>query len=69
LYKNTTIIDNQFEMPKGIPMRKHQSRIPSWNNLGRPKKVKAGTFGFNFQTTTLEYWNGIKWLILPMKKI
>jgi hypothetical protein len=44
-------------------------RIPSWNTLGRPKKPKIGICGFNFQTKSLELWNGSQWLKLPMKKI
>ena len=36
--------------------------IPAWNSAGRPKKAKKGTFGFNFQTNNLEYWDGAAWL-------
>jgi hypothetical protein len=46
-----------------------QERIPSWNNSGRPKEAKIGTFGFNSQTSCLEYWTGSIWLKLPMKRI
>jgi hypothetical protein len=46
-----------------------QQIIPSWNTAGRPKNAKVGTLGFNFQTKSLEYWNGNEWLKLPMKKI
>jgi len=46
-----------------------RQRIPSWNTAGRPKKPKRGTFGFNLQTRNLDYWNGLKWLKLPMKKV
>lgn len=43
-----------------------QQRIPSWNTAGRPTKAKPGTFGYNFQTNNLEYWNGSRWLNLHM---
>jgi hypothetical protein len=43
--------------------------IPTWNTLGRPKKVKIATIGFNLETNKLEIWSGTKWLSLPMKKI
>jgi hypothetical protein len=46
-----------------------RQKIPSWNSAGRPKEGKTGTFGFNFQTRKLEYWNGSKWLILSMTPI
>jgi len=46
-----------------------QQRIPSWNTAGRPKKAKVGTIGFNFLTSKLECWDGIRWRTLSMKKI
>jgi hypothetical protein len=46
-----------------------ENRLPSWNTLGKPKKPKLGTYGFNFQTENLEVWDGNSWLKLPMKKI
>lgn len=35
--------------------------ISTWNTAGRPKNAKIGTFGFNFQTKNLEYWDGDSW--------
>jgi len=43
-------------------------RIPAWNGTGRPKQAKAGTFGFNFQTNNLEYWDGNSWFAASMKE-
>ncbi len=40
--------------------------ISSWSTRGRPKKPKLGTFGFNSQTSNLEYWDGTTWLKAPM---
>ena len=44
-------------------------RIPEWNISGRPANPRIGTFGFNIQMNCLEYWDGSRWLKLPMKKI
>nr|MBP9778921.1 hypothetical protein [Rickettsiaceae bacterium] len=41
-------------------------RIPSWNNAGRPVNPRTGTFGFNFQTNNLEFYNGNSWMVVPM---
>jgi len=41
-------------------------RIPSWNNAGRPANPRAGTFGYNFQTNKLEFFNGNNWMVVPM---
>ena len=42
--------------------------IASWKTTDRPQKVKRGTFGFNTQTRTLEYYNGSHWLGASMDK-
>ncbi len=44
----------------GLPM------IASWDNKTRPKNVKTGTLGFNFETKSLEYWNGTDWYTARM---
>jgi len=44
-------------------------RISEWNELGRPKRVKPGTIGFNIDTKSIEIWNGESWLVLQMKKL
>jgi len=43
--------------------------IPAWNTAGRPKDADSGTIGFNLNTSNLDYWDGSRWLKLPMKKI
>jgi len=40
--------------------------IASWQTSDRPENPKNGTFGFNSQTSSLEYWNGSRWLSAPM---
>lgn len=64
LYKNHQIMNKEISQAKN-----NQSRIPSWNNLGRPKNPRTGTIGFNFEIQTLEYWTGTSWLKLIMKKL
>ncbi len=39
----------------GLPL------IPIWKTKTRPKNAQIGTFGFNKQTNTLEYWTGEAW--------
>jgi hypothetical protein len=69
LYKNNQIINTQNTIYGVIPVNIKRKRIPSWNNLGRPDKPKVGSFGFNFQTNNLEYWNGSYWIKLQMKRL
>jgi hypothetical protein len=69
LYKNIAIINHGVAAGQGLPVTYAQPQIPSWNTPGRPKKAKKGTFGFNLQTNSLEYWMGSRWLKLPMKRI
>ena len=40
--------------------------IASWNTKNRPKKAARGTFGFNSQTKSLEYWDGSFWWNAPL---
>ncbi|QQG47682.1 MAG: hypothetical protein HY044_01170 [Candidatus Woesebacteria bacterium] len=67
--RNPQIISRKITATQQLFGPIEQKVIPSWNIAGRPKNVKKGTFGFNFQTNHLEYWNGSAWLKLPMKKI
>ncbi|OGM56477.1 hypothetical protein A3E46_01595 [Candidatus Woesebacteria bacterium RIFCSPHIGHO2_12_FULL_46_16] len=54
---------------EGLSIKVGKTRIPTWNTPGRPKKPKKGTFGFNSQTNSLEFWNGSVWLILRMIRL
>jgi hypothetical protein len=49
-----------LSMMIGLPI------IASWNTAGRPKNAKVGTLGFNFQTKSLEYWDGSDWYAANM---
>ncbi|OGH17207.1 MAG: hypothetical protein A3C30_01180 [Candidatus Levybacteria bacterium RIFCSPHIGHO2_02_FULL_40_18] len=69
LNKNSLIFNHEALTNQTLFATVFQYMIPSWNNAGRPKKVKTGTIGFNSQTKNLEFFNGSSWLKLPMKKI
>jgi hypothetical protein len=69
LFRNQQLVNREIATKFGISAPLVQKTIPSWNNPGRPKKAKIGTFGFNIQTANLEYWNGSNWLKLKLRKI
>jgi len=50
----------------GLSMMIGLPKITSWNTASRPNKAKAGTFGFNSQTKSLEYWDGSSWWEAPL---
>lgn len=58
MVKNTSFyinIGQGLSMLIGLPL------IPIWKTKTRPKNAQIGTFGFNKQTNTLEYWTGEAW--------
>ncbi len=55
-----------MEIGNGLSTIVGQQKIPSWNNAGRPANPAPGTFGFNFETNNLEFWNGNYWFTSPM---
>ena len=55
-----------IDIGQGLSMMLGMPTIASWNNAGRPKKPKPGTFGFNFQTSNLEFWDGTAWFAAEM---
>ena len=48
-------IGQGLSMMVGLPL------LNTWETKSRPKKPKKGTFGFNTQTYSLEYWDGSAW--------
>ena len=54
------------EIGQGLSLMVGLPRIASWETPGRPKKTKRGTFGFNFQTNSLEYYDGSSWFEASM---
>jgi hypothetical protein len=61
--KNSPLLIN---LGQGLSMLIGLTTIPSWNTAGRPKNARRGTFGFNYQTNSLEYWDGSNWFMASM---
>lgn len=51
-----------IEIGHGLSVMAGLPIIPNWKTRERPRKPKGGTFGFNSQTNSLEYWDGTNWL-------
>jgi len=49
-----------FSLVVGLPT------LATWTTATRPKNAKKGTFGFNSQTNSLEFWTGTDWLAAHM---
>jgi hypothetical protein len=60
--------DIYVDIGEGLSMMVGLPRLSSWKTRERPKKAKRGTFGFNSQTNSLEYFNGTNWLAAKMSK-
>ena len=62
--KNNVYVDigHGLSMMVGLP------RLTSWKTSDRPKKTKRGTFGFNSQTNSLEYYDGTNWFVAKISK-
>ena len=56
-----------IDLGQGLSIMVGLPTVPSWNTAGRPKNAKKGTLGFNFQTNSLEYWDGKNWFAAVMK--
>lgn len=61
--KNSPLL---IDLGQGLSLMIGLPTISSWNNTNRPKNAKAGTFGFNTQTKSLEYWDGTEWYSAEM---
>ena len=58
-----------IDIGQGLSLPLGQPAISCWNTPGRPKKPTKGTFGFNTQTNSLEFWNGTSWYTAPLKTL
>jgi hypothetical protein len=56
-----------IDIGEGLSLMLGIPTILTWNTSNRPQKPKRGTFGFNSETTSLEYWDGESWLKVEMK--
>jgi hypothetical protein len=58
-----------LEIGQGLSLTVGLPTIASWNTDKRPRKAKRGTFGFNVETQSLEYWDGSAWFTVAMGEI
>jgi len=56
-----------LEVGQGLSVQIGMPTITYWTTPGRPKSPKKGTFGFNSDTNSLEFWNGTVWLTANLK--
>lgn len=56
-----------IDIGQGLSIMSGLPTIGSWDTKSRPKNARRGTFGFNFQTKALEYWDGTDWYAVAMK--
>ena len=56
-----------MDIGQGLSVSLGMPIISDWNTSGRPKKPPKGTFGFNLDTNSLEFWNGSSWLTAKLK--
>lgn len=55
-----------IDIGQGLSLMVGLPTIDSWNTSERPKKARRGTFGYNIDTKSLEYWDGTDWFSAPM---
>lgn len=58
-----------IEIGQGLSFMAGLPTIETWDTKNRPKNAKRGTFGFNLDTTSLEYWNGSDWYTAKMSEV
>lgn len=58
-----------LNLGQGLSLMIGLTTLVSWDTATRPKKAKAGTIGFNNETSALEYWDGTNWFTVQMAKI
>ncbi|QQG47681.1 MAG: hypothetical protein HY044_01165 [Candidatus Woesebacteria bacterium] len=58
-----------MDLGQGLSVIISLPTLVSWTNRSRPKKARRGTFGFNSQTNSLEYFNGSYWFTTAMSKV
>ncbi len=63
--KNSPLL---IDIGQGLSIMVGLPTIATWDTETRPKDAKRGTFGFNFETNNLEYWDGNAWLAASMSE-
>lgn len=56
-----------LDIGQGIKLAIGLPTMASWDSKNRPKNAKRGTFGFNLETQSLEYFDGSDWYHAQMK--
>lgn len=56
------------EIGHGLSLMLGLPTIASWKISDRPKDPKPGTFGYNTDTNSLEFWDGANWLAASMSE-
>lgn len=56
------------DLGQGLTMALGLPSIASWKTGTRPKNAKRGTFGFNQDTRSLEFWDGEEWFRAQMSE-
>jgi len=55
-----------IDVGQGLSLMLGLPTILTWKNQTRPTEPKQGTFGFNTQTGSLEFWDGRSWYAATM---
>lgn len=63
--KNSQLL---LEIGEGLSIMIGLPTIATWQTRERPQNASRGTFGFNTQTNSLEYWDGSSWLATSMSE-
>jgi hypothetical protein len=57
-----------MDIGKGLSLMLGLPSLNTWVTKDRPKVAQRGTFGFNSETYSLEYYDGDDWFVAPMQK-
>lgn len=57
-----------IEIGQGLSLMIGLPTITTWDTGSRPHNPKAGTFGLNTQTKSLEFWDGESWFVASLSK-
>lgn len=63
--KTSTIL---VDIGEGLSLMLGIPTLASWKTSERPEDAKNGTFGFNSQSKSLEYWDGKSWWEAPLSQ-
>lgn len=55
-----------LDLGQGLSMMVGLPKIASWQEKDRPKNPTRGTFGFNTNSNSLEYFDGENWYLAQM---